>query len=84
MCVCVCVCAYFCVWCFINRKALCDIFSVFNFKNAVGTVPINQRCLFVSKKRTMHKSVIICLNNFIKAIFSVFCVRYHLRFVDIT
>ena len=55
---CVCVCerereresAYFCVWCFINRKALCDIFSVFYFKNVVGTVPINQKCLFVSKK----------------------------------
>ena len=23
--------------------------SVFNFKSAVGTVPINQKCLFVSK-----------------------------------
>ena len=42
-----------------------DIFSVFNFKNAVGTVPFNRKacsCL----KRAMHKSVIICLNNFMK------------------
>ena len=40
--------------------------TVFNFKNVVGTVSINQKCLFVSKKRTMHKSVIICLNNYTK------------------
>ena len=52
MCVCVCVCV--CVLIFVSGvlsigRHFVIFFSVFNLKNAMGTVPINEKCVFVSK-----------------------------------